>query len=375
MKYLGELIIMTIKSKLSVCLIMLACCSCSQTQRTTESESKKEIRITALEIDTVQLSLEETSVVGSSVIYKDSLCFLDDYFSYLYPMDAEGQMGNRLLGKGEGPSELPIRCPLGIAPDPSNNSTLVFLGSSNDFYLYDGNVKRMNMIPDGEPNSYESSSAYTLWDETILKLSGDNMYYNVIGSSEETSLTDQADYPQHAFIMMKVNLSTGKMTPAGHFSDTYVKNWDKLITLPKYYYDSDDQGDFYLSFQADSLLYRMDSDLNVKQAFGFQGTEMETSYYTAGNDLEELGEALQKNLTEKGYYCWIKKVGKYIFRSYQKSEGKFGLQIYEGTTLIGDVETPACLKVAGYVSPYFVSEVIFDEETNTLKFYRFKLDK
>lgn len=357
-------------------LLLLCLCSCSQTQDTTKVVREKEIRIANLEIDTVQLTLEEISGVGTSVVHKDSLYFLDDYFSYLYSMDAAGQVGKRQLGIGGGPSELPIRSSLGITSGSLGNGVLAILGGSNDFYLYDGEtVKRVDMIPDGAPDSYTSSSAYTMWDETILRLSGDYLYYNVLGNSEETSLTDKADYAQNAFIMMKVDLATGKMVPAGHFSETYVKNWNKLITLPKYYYDSDEDGDFYLSFQADSLLYRMDSDLNVKQAFGFQGSEMETSYYTAGSDMEELGEALEKNLTEKGYYCWVKKAGKYIFRSYHKSEGRYGLQIYEGTKLVGDVETPFCLKVMGYVSPYFVSEIICDEEANMLKFYRFRLDE
>lgn len=369
---------MTRKFKLSVCLQILALgfCACSSKQDASKPVSDKDIRITALDIDSVQLNLDEFSGTGTSAVFKDSLVLLDDYYSFLHPMDAEGQVGKRLLGKGEGPGELPMRYPLGLAPDASGKPILAMLGGSNDFYLYDGvEVKRMVMTPDGDSHDYASSLAYTLWDETFLKYAGNNLYYNVMGNSEETSFVDKADYPQEAFILMKVNVANGKMTPVGHFSETYVQHWNELKTLPKYYYDVDEQGDFYLSFQADSLMYKMDSDLNVTQAFGFQGKDMETSYYTAGSDLEELGEALQKNLTEKGYYCWVKKVGNHIFRSYQKSTGRYGLQIYDGTTLIGDVETPVCVKVIGYAAPYFVSQIICDEETNTLKFYRFRLSE
>lgn len=350
--------------------------SCSQGSGTDDVIRDRKISINSLKLDSVQLVIEDLSGAGFSGIYRDSLFFFDEYFSYLYPMDADGKVGNRLLGMGMGPSELPIRSPLGIAPNSQGSGRLAFLGGSNDFYLFDGTgVKRVGMLPEGELGSYTSSSAYTLWDETILRQSDNHLFYNVQGNSEETSLVEKADYPLNAFILMKVGLADGKMSPVGHYSETYRENWDKLKLLPKYYFDLDEEGNVYLTFQGDSLLYRMDSDLNMKQAFGFQGKDMDLNYKTAGSDMEEFMNAYQVNFMEKGYYNWVKKVGNYLFRSYQKSEGRFGLQIYENTTLIGDVETPSCIKVVGYVAPYFVSEIACDEETNSLKYYRFRLDE
>lgn len=350
--------------------------SCSQVSDEVTIVKDKDIRIEEIEIDSVEIVVDNLSGAGFSGVYRDSLFFFDEYYSFLYTIDSDGHVGNRQLGMGMGPGELPIRSPLGVTSDSKDNGRLAILGGSYDFYLYNGEkVIPKAMTPDVGSVSYESSSAYTLWDETVLRLSGEHLFYNVIGNSMETSLMDKPDYPQKAYILMRVDRVNGKMKPVGHFSETYVKNWNELKLLPKCYYDMDNQGNLSLTFQADSLLYSMDSDLNVKFAFGFQGRDMDTSYYPVGSDMAEIQDSYQRNLNEKGYYCWVKNAGRYTFRSYKKSEGKYGLQIYEGTTLIGDVETPMCLKVAGYVAPYFVSEIMCDEDTNTLNFYRFRINE
>ena len=55
------------------------------------------------------------------------------------------------------------------------------------------------------------------------------------------------------------------------------------------------------------------------------------------------------------------------------SQSTDGLQIYKDGVLLGDINVPKGLKVMGYVSPYYYSYVIADEEREIMYMYRFKL--
>jgi len=78
---------------------------------------------------------------------------------------------------------------------------------------------------------------------------------------------------------------------------------------------------------------------------------------------------------KKAHYRKIKCVGDYTFRSYVKSVSApyDGLQIYNGTTLVADVDVPKGLNVIGKIGDYYYSEVLGDEETMKLWIYRFRL--
>ncbi|MFV2016516.1 MAG: hypothetical protein ACC656_13885, partial [Candidatus Heimdallarchaeota archaeon] len=64
-----------------------------------------------------------------------------------------------------------------------------------------------------------------------------------------------------------------------------------------------------------------------------------------------------------------------IFRSYKKSEtSKYdGLQIYKNKVLVADFEVPKNLEIKEFITPYFYSNALIDEETEKINIIRFKL--
>ena len=99
--------------------------------------------------------------------------------------------------------------------------------------------------------------------------------------------------------------------------------------------------------------------------------------YVKIDDFEVMSKYYMSEKQSKGYYTWLEYVDEtgLLFRSYQKggSQSTDGLQIYKDGVLLGDINVPKGLKVMGYVSPYYYSYVIADEEREIMYMYRFKL--
>lgn len=364
------------KSYIYVLLVVLISATSCSNKKETKGNTNDTITLRELSLDSVTIdSIENCSYTGYSGTCNDSLYFLDEQLSYYYTISPEGRVGSRKLGLGKSSKELPIH-PMG-ASFSNQSGQLVTMDGSYDGYIYDGKVKKFLMQPKGEKDAYTSSSAYTLWDYIVMRNDKSYMYYNIFSDNETIGIfSNTKSYLEKAAIIMKVSLTDGKMSPIGHYSDYYVKNAGKVKHLPYYYFDVDDDGGFYVTYQADSLIYHFDSDFKLLGTFGFQGRNMDTQYSNPGTSIEDLGKAFQADLENKGYYYWIEHVGDYIFRSYKRF-GKSttdGLQIYKDDKLIGDVDVPHGFKVSGRVGPYFVTNIIIDEETNKLYFYRFKID-
>ena len=68
-------------------------------------------------------------------------------------------------------------------------------------------------------------------------------------------------------------------------------------------------------------------------------------------------------------------IDNYIFRSYVKSLTAEcdGLQIYDGKTLIADVEVPKGLNVIGKIGDWYYSELVRDEPSMKMWVYRFRI--
>lgn len=365
--------------KTKICKAIVCLCATIMTAACNNGKggySESDITVQKLELDSVTVeNIELCSYTGYSGTCKDSLYFWDERLSDFYTISIDGELGKRRLGYGHSTQEIPIH-PNGESYSDLSGE-LVTMGGTYDGYVYDGKVREFRMQPEGEKNSYTSSSIYSTWDYVIMRNDKSYMYFNVLSDIEEFGLnSSNKDYFAKAAIIMKVNLTDGKMTPIGHYPDFYVENQGKVKQLPYYYFDLDDDGGFFMTFQADSLIYHYDSDFKLLDTFGFKGRDMDTKYSNPGNNDKDFAKAIQTDQEHKGYYTWLERVGDYIFRSYQKSSKAttYGLQIYKGGTLIGDVDVPRGFKVAGKVGDYFVSHIVIDEEAQKLYFYKFKID-
>ena len=94
----------------------------------------------------------------------------------------------------------------------------------------------------------------------------------------------------------------------------------------------------------------------------------ELSFENFRNDLE-------KEMEIRGRYTSLSVVDNLTFRTYITGSplNETRLQIYDKTTMIGDVQVPDGFKVLGYIEPYYYSEFVCDENDETIAIYRFKL--
>ncbi len=360
---------------LAGCMLVASSCNGS---KNTGVEPEKDLRMESLAIDTVCVdSIELCSYTGFSGTYGNSLYFFDEQLCYLYPVSLDGKVGKRRLGMGHSAWEVPITRPSGVSYS-EESGRLIMLGGSYDAYIYDekNGVERIDMQVRGDKTSYASSSAYTLWDEVVMRNDASAFYYNVFGNNEAVDIFHQKDHFKNTAILMRVDVKDGTMTPIGKYSDYYVENKDKIKHLPYYYFDVAEEGGFYVTYQADSLIYQYDADFHLVHSFGFQGSGMNTDYSNPGTTYEEFAEAVGKDMQNAGYYYWIEHVGDYTFRSYRKSgtAATDGLQIYQDRTLIADVDVPHGFRVVGAVDGYFVTQIKIDEENRKLQFYKFKIE-
>ncbi len=177
---------------------------------------------------------------------------------------------------------------------------------------------------------------------------------------------------------METNLekrSLGRILSVGYPMGYYTNSLDKAI-FSTVNFDISQKGNFYVTYEADTLIYQYDKDYNEQVCFGFAGKNMDLDYVTI-NTLSESRKNWRNERQTKGYYNWLEYVDEtgLLFRSYQKGETQStdGLQIYKDGVLLGDVSVPKGLRVMGYVAPYYYSYVIADEEHEVIYMYRFKL--
>jgi hypothetical protein len=142
-------------------------------------------------------------------------------------------------------------------------------------------------------------------------------------------------------------------------------------------FDISKEGLFFVSQEADSIIYCYNNNYEIKYAFGLPGKDMNIEYNNL-NTVDEFKNSYLSERREFGYYNDLEYIDerKMLFRSYKKGIHKNvdGLQIYNDGILIGDVEVPLNFKVVGYSNSYFYSEAMIDEFNEVIHLFRFKLD-
>ncbi len=343
------------------------------------AEGEKDILYTCVSIDTIHVDMENSSYAGFSGVNNGEYYFFDEFFNYYYPVSIDGVPGTRSMGLGRGPNELPIRSPVGVV---ARGEDFMVMGGSYAAYLFNEshnpNPQRLNIKVSGQKNSYDASSAYTLFREVVMRASDKTFFYNILGSNDAVDPIEKYDYFENGHFLMRVDIESGEALPMGEYSDYYIKNYADIRHMIMTYYDVDKKGNLYVCHQADSLIYVSDRKFKPVKAFGFEGKNMDTDYTNPSPSTADFERAYINDLAHKGYYYWLEYVDEtdMTFRSYQKGShsDRDGLQIYRGATLIADVEVPKGFRVAGYIAPYYVTQIICDEDNETMKFYRFRLD-
>jgi len=217
-----------------------------------------------------------------------------------------------------------------------------------------------------EATTLEDARAYSS-NSPILRMNNEKFFYNIASDGAVMHPVEQSEtYFKNAHIIMEIDIATGDMRPVGKYSQYYIDNHSKHRLHYQPIYDLSKSGNFIVSYPVDSLIYLSNKEHSPIKAFGYEGKNMDKDYAMLVADVKSYREAYRNEIVNrgKGYYYWVKYMDEtdMTFRSYTR-----------GHTLIADVDVPADFKVAGYIPPYYVSQIIFDLENEVMKFYRFKL--
>jgi hypothetical protein len=133
-------------------------------------------------------------------------------------------------------------------------------------------------------------------------------------------------------------------------------------------------GKLYTTFAADSLIYVRDvRDGRLLYGFGCAAQGVSHSYPATGT-FEEYEEVYDKQREAYGYYTQLAYAGGYLFRGYKKEgvEG-FGLQMYRGEELIGDINTDEEIRIIGEEGGVFYATLPTDLDGERFRIVRFTL--
>lgn len=366
-------------------LILLAGCSSNNSQNfTKQPNSVKNTTIIKIELDTLLLDSIETSFEIESSINDNKIYLVDKYMNYLYEYNTEGNLIKRYLGNGRARNETTIGR---ISSHTFLDDGIFFFNPNADYYFYDNDFifKDMFNISYQNPewnlhNIYEDPLAYSQrYSDIVCRQYGGNIYFNVHLQHPLANIitTTKKHLKRNANILeVKPNeKGFGRLLAIG-YPNSYKKDSQTKAVLSSVNFDIDTAGHFYVTYEADSLIYVYDNSFNMLQCYGFAGRDMDLNY-TQANNLKEAKSIYHSERNSKGYYNWLEYVDEtgMLFRSYKKGVSALsdGLQIFKNGIMIGDVDVPKGTRVMGYIAPYYYSYIIPNDKLETLTIYRFQL--
>lgn len=344
-----------------------------------------EISVTSLSVDTLWLDTVPTSYMIESGVCDDYLYVVDKKLCVLYRYEPTGRLRDKKLGVGHARNETEVGQVYGCCM--LDGGGILLSNSSGWYYSYDKDF----LFKDHFFISYNGRKDKNQVDESIFldplyyshgsdmhfRSYGDCIYCTMHGVWVYDYIDGTELYLDKAAHIMEVDLGKhgfGRLLAFGYPESYYDKPLTKTL-FAQLNFDIADNGDFYVSFEADSLMYRYDHDYNQLACFGFAGRDMDLNYLRWDSYDQPWKERLAERMS-RGFYNAVEYVDEtgLLFRSYRKGGGSVtdGLQVYRDGVLVGDVDVPLGFRMAGYVAPYYYSYVVPDEEGERLYMFRFK---
>jgi len=367
--------------------VLFACGTKDNVNFSLAPDSKVEISIRDLSVDTLYLDSVPSSYMLFSGVHEDYLYVLDRRLCQLYRFETSGKLRDKKLGIGHAKNETDI-----IRPDLHaflSDGSLFMNNANGDYYTYDADFiykdrfrihyNRRSDFTKSWEELYPSPYSYIDTDGQCCRAYGHRVFYSVCLSLRNGNdyFGQTENYLRQAANIVEVDLDKrgfGRLLAVG-YPDSYRERPLSKALFNKVRFDVADNGDFFVTYQADSLIYCYDETYRPVACFGVEGTGMDKEYREFATE-KETYENAREEISSKGFYNWLEWVDEtgVLFRSYQKGDGADvdGLQIYRDGVLVGDVDVPKGLRVAGYVAPYYYSYVMPDEEREVLYVYRFK---
>lgn len=350
-----------------------------------QPKSHKEVRVNSVIFDTLSITPPESSHLVESGIYDDNIYIVDRHFCTVLTFSKDGEFLSKNLGQGRGPKETTIGR---IATHARlEDGGFMLLGNQMDHYVYSKDYDKKALFTINPPNNAsgnieDNPHIYThLYADMVCRRFNNKVFFSVRAEHPELNyLEHTTDFLRKSCNILEVDMDKQSYTNvlSKGYPDIYKENPNKYVVFSGINFDVDNKGNFYVSYEADSLIYTYDKNFKPIESFGYSGRNMDCDYISIA-DFADSRKNYRNERNTKGYYYWIEyeEQTKTLFRTYKKgtSETSDGLQIYKDGTLIADLDVPKNMRVMGYIAPYYYSHVISDDEYENEKMtiYRFKL--
>lgn len=370
------------KTKLLIfsCL-WLTCCSHKKETFFTPAENPlptllfTEIRYTPVPLDSIL-----SSCLGELIVYKNQFLFIDKKFCYAYLFDRSGKLIKRCLGKGHSPREIPTDEITGYG---INNHDEVIIFSDLLYFVYDScfTLKYYNTIKTDTRSRHQSKQGNNPfiygwpYDKFVIHGHDSKLYYTAI-NKVYNQMTEPYTFFNECFTILQIDAVTG--TPEktlGPYPPMYQKH--PLCQIPYCNFDLDPEGNLYISYEADSLIYKFDKNHKNVKTFGWRGKDMDCDYQTLTPQSSIRSIYLQERNT-KGYYDQLLYIAPlhWLCRIYQKGDKtkNDGLQLYDQDyRLTADLDIPRGFRIAGYIAPSLYLYKIDEKEGIQLFSFSFNI--
>lgn len=375
------------KNLMALLVVVCAMTGCGQKETSfkaaqVKNEPKTNV-CSSFSVERMVLDSVNTSSYGESFITHDGrIAFMDERLCTLSKFDTSGRLLNTSLGSGPGPTELQIGRVAGQAY--LNDGRLALLGYNLDFHVVKPDLKSKDVFVVNRKEEIEidkSSMTYTnQYSDMVCRSYQNHVYFNMYSEHPDFNYLDHMDdYLAKCRHIWKIDVDAkedkGLFLPG--YPESYQEEPYENVPFLGTCFDLDKQGNFYVKYDKDSLIYEYSHDFEPIRTYGYAGEDMNLDYQ-AIHSYKESRKVYRSERNTRGYYYWIEYVDEtgLLFVSYRKdSEESDGLQVYKDGRLIADVIVPKTFRVMGYVAPYYYSYVIplLDEDDDSLIMYRFQM--
>lgn len=332
-----------------------ACSNSEPDAKFVKSTGLINLKVDNVNFDSITLDyFADISFVGDLYIIGNKIGYLDQVSGNLYLYSLDGKYITRKLGYGKSNSEIPATEITGFSV--SNDKCIVF--SDIEYFVYDssfvkihyGIVKtQVNSTPQKE--IYGANPLIYSWSHRNrnVELHDGKIYISSV-LKRINPYEEKNRFYNEARTIMCIDAQTAfpinifARFPLGYKNN----NWESFDNSC---FDLDDNGNFYVSFEADSLIYMYDVNYEQFNTYGNSGRNMNCNYQKTFSS-DTLYWAISSDRKQYGFYEKLKfdNQSQLLVRLYRRGNTDVdndGIQIYDRNTLIRDIDIPKHYKLMG----------------------------
>lgn len=367
------------KNVFLIVLTLLLTVGCKETA-VRKNVGEKNLIVTSLQVDSLEIDADSTSIRGNFVMMDSMLMFVDQLYCKVFPFSLKtGEAEKAWGGIGNGPNEMHgIMFGSTIAPA---DTSMWIVDSSNGVYEFSprsGSLKFLSRLDFSwdklRKDDYSSPSVYNLMEMSDFGISlfetADNKVLIPLSLVNRNLSENESDRYHEGRILGGVDRTTLKVdTLLGSMPDFYLENPMPFFEFFDYAVNPADSL-IYVSHAPDSLIYCYRYPDQLLYTFGFEPNGVNRDY-TVGYQVtpEDFGKDISHVGVNTG--LWYDTVDNLLFRTSMTDfgSGKIILQAYRDNDLVAECEMPPYFKLLGRYGDRYYGVRFLPTETNDERVY------